>query len=353
MSVYGASGRPEGPVALFLLVSSLMLLPIREGAASPAFDALLKSSDASLIMEWGKYHQYGVRVSQSIDRAIQLYCASARLGLVEAQLRLGEIYSQGVSGKQDDVLAASWLLQASAGESTQAIRMLARWDLSTTEFPSEPDCVTSDRMVARKLPPARPVTVTAAVQTAPEPITPKLVGPNPRRADIVALVEQLAPSYRLDPELVLAVIEVESNFNPKARSHKHAQGLMQLIPATAKRFGVADPYDPHENVRGGMAYLRWLLDHFNGDLRLALAGYNAGEGAVQRHGGVPPYRETQDYVRRVAKVLGIAEDRLGTHAHDTPQPTPRGSIWTNGREVGPDTPLGDWESRFFETAASG
>lgn len=114
-----------------------------------------------------------------------------------------------------------------------------------------------------------------------------------------AIVEALAPSYGLDPALVLAVIAVESNFQPKAVSPKNAQGLMQLIPATAHRFGVSDPFDPAENVRGGVRYLRWLLDYFNGNLVHALAGYNAGEKAVDRHRGVPPYQETQHYVRAV------------------------------------------------------
>lgn len=121
---------------------------------------------------------------------------------------------------------------------------------------------------------------------------------------MTGLVRELAPQYALDPKLVLAVIEAESSFNPKARSPKNAQGLMQLIPATAKRFGVGDPWDPEQNLRGGMAYLRWLLDHFNGDIKLALAGYNAGERAVERHGGIPPYAETQRYVKRIVKRLG-------------------------------------------------
>ena len=91
---------------------------------------------------------------------------------------------------------------------------------------------------------------------------------------------------------MLEVVRAESNFDPRARSHKGALGLMQLIPATARRFGVDDPLEPAQNLRGGMAYLRWLLERFDGDLRLALAGYNAGEEAVERHGGVPPYAET-------------------------------------------------------------
>jgi soluble lytic murein transglycosylase-like protein len=132
--------------------------------------------------------------------------------------------------------------------------------------------------------------------------------PHPATGEIASLVRSLAPRYRLDPNLVLAVVEAESNFNPKAKSHKNAQGLMQLIPATAERFGVNDVWDPEQNLRGGMAYLRWLLDHFDGDVKLALAGYNAGEKAVERHGGVPPYKETQSYVKRIMRRLGAQRD---------------------------------------------
>ena len=352
MDVHGAMCGRTGSLHLLLLIVSCFLLPTPGGAATPAVADLLGSSDPNLLMNWGKRYQYGAGAPQSIDRAIELYCAAARLGHTDAQFRLGEIYSRKLAGKRDEVLAAAWLLKA-AGKSRSAKQLLARWDLSGAAFPSEPDCVLSDRMVSRTLP--RPLPVTAAAAKPPEvkpvePVKPRFVGPNPRREEIAALVQQLAPSYRLDPDLVLAVIEVESNFNHRAVSAKQAQGLMQLIPATARRFGVADPYDPHENVRGGMAYLRWLLDHFNGDLKLALAGYNAGEKAVERHGGVPPYAETQAYVRRVANVLGVTEDRLGAHA--APPATPAG-IWTSGQMPRGRVPEGDWESRFFETGVSG
>src|SRR5690606_8467899 len=102
-----------------------------------------------------------------------------------------------------------------------------------------------------------------------------------------------------DPRLVLAVLRTESNFDPLARSPKNAQGLMQLIPATAERFAVRNAFDPVDNLRGGIRYLRWLLSYFQGDVTLALAGYNAGEGAVDRARGVPPYRETRAYVQRI------------------------------------------------------
>ncbi|MCW4453817.1 lytic transglycosylase domain-containing protein [Flavobacterium sp. MXW15] len=109
-----------------------------------------------------------------------------------------------------------------------------------------------------------------------------------------------AREFGVEEAVVRAVIHAESAFNPTALSRAGAQGLMQLMPPTARRFGVTDSYDASQNIRGGVQYLSWLLKRFNGNLTLAAAGYNAGEGAVDRHGGVPPYRETQYYVQRVA-----------------------------------------------------
>lgn len=140
---------------------------------------------------------------------------------------------------------------------------------------------------------------------------PDLV-PEPSRKQIEQWVQNLAPEYELEPELVLAVIAVESTFNPRARSHKNAHGLMQLIPATARRFGVSDIHDPLENLKGGMAYLQWLKGKFKGNLDLVLAGYNAGEGAVRRFGGIPPYKETQRYVKRVRRGYLEARERLAS-----------------------------------------
>lgn len=111
---------------------------------------------------------------------------------------------------------------------------------------------------------------------------------------------------RVSPALALAVIAVESAGRGDAISHAGAQGLMQLIPATAARFGVEDAFDTSQNIQGGIAYLHWLLDHFGGDVVLALAGYNAGEGAVRRNGGVPPFAETRDYVPKVLAAWQVA-----------------------------------------------
>ncbi len=117
---------------------------------------------------------------------------------------------------------------------------------------------------------------------------------------IDALVQEAAALNGLDPCLILSIMRAESAFNRSAVSPKGAMGLMQLMPATATRFGVRDFFDPRENVLGGSRYLRWLLDRFSGDVRLALAGYNAGEGAVEFYGyRIPPFLETQNYVRTI------------------------------------------------------
>lgn len=120
-----------------------------------------------------------------------------------------------------------------------------------------------------------------------------------------------AREFGVEEAVVRAIIHAESAFNPTALSRAGAQGLMQLMPPTARRFGVTDSYDVSQNIRGGVQYLSWLLKRFNGNLTLAAAGYNAGEGAVDRHGGVPPYSETQYYVQRVAQLADRYRGELG------------------------------------------
>ena len=129
------------------------------------------------------------------------------------------------------------------------------------------------------------------------------------RPEIDGLIETHAQRQSLDPALVRAVVDVESSYDPAARSGKGAMGLMQLMPATARSLQVDNPYDPEENLRGGTTYLRGLLDRFGGDLELALAGYNAGPAAVDRYRGLPPYPETHDYVDRVLRVFRGEEPR--------------------------------------------
>jgi soluble lytic murein transglycosylase-like protein len=120
------------------------------------------------------------------------------------------------------------------------------------------------------------------------------------------LIEQNAAAHGVSSHLVRAVIQQESAFNPRARSHKGAMGLMQLMPATATELGVSDPYDPSENIRAGVTYLKGLLVKFAQNVELALAAYNAGPTAVQRYGAIPPYRETRDYVTRIKTAVDAA-----------------------------------------------
>ena len=140
--------------------------------------------------------------------------------------------------------------------------------------------------------------------------------------DISNLVEQTANRLEIDPQLVDAIIKVESEYNPRAVSSKGAMGLMQLIPETAQRFGVANPFDPQDNIQGGVSYLKYLLDLFGGDLPRSLAAYNAGEGAVQRWGGIPSYPETKDYVRKVTHIYKSASSPRGAQAAGYKPPAP-------------------------------
>jgi soluble lytic murein transglycosylase-like protein len=123
------------------------------------------------------------------------------------------------------------------------------------------------------------------------------------QAGMDAFIKKVAAKYNVSPDLVAAVIEAESEFNPRAVSRRGARGLMQLMPKTAKSLGVDDPFDPRENIEAGVRHLRALMDRFGDNLPLVLAAYNAGEVAVIKHRGVPPYRETRAYVKRILKRL--------------------------------------------------
>ncbi len=125
-------------------------------------------------------------------------------------------------------------------------------------------------------------------------------------------IHEISLQYDVDPTLVQAVIQVESAFNPSAVSRKGAGGFMQLMPRTASALGVFDRFDPRENIRGGVRHLRYLLDRYRGNVALAIAAYNAGEGAVDFHRGIPPYPETEQYVQRVFRQADVSEVRGGS-----------------------------------------
>ena len=165
-------------------------------------------------------------------------------------------------------------------------------------------------------PPPQPETAPAPVPPAPQ------VAPQPAPSPLHlldthgipagpfgSLIYEVAARYSLNPDLVAAIVRVESSFNPRARSRKGACGLMQLLPETALRFGLRrkDLFDPAKNLEAGARYLRWLADRFGHDPVRVLAAYNAGEGAVERYGGVPPFKETRRYVDRIFSLLGLAQ----------------------------------------------
>jgi soluble lytic murein transglycosylase-like protein len=143
-----------------------------------------------------------------------------------------------------------------------------------------------------------PVVSAAPVETIPEDI------PLSGDCDLDWIIFHAGEKAGVDPRFIHAVIQQESKYNPKAVSPVGAKGLMQMMPATAERFGLKDPFDPTANVEAGTKYLKWLLKRFDGDVSLALAGYNAGEGSVDKYKGVPPYSETQNYVKKIVSHYG-------------------------------------------------
>jgi len=147
------------------------------------------------------------------------------------------------------------------------------------------------------------------------------------------IVREAAERHKVDPALVKAVITTESGWNPHAVSPKGAVGLMQLIPETAQRYGVGNSFDPAQNVEGGTSYLKWLLDRYKGDLTKTLAAYNAGEHAVDLIGGVPAFRETQQYVRKVTNAYFRSDSDRGTKLWSPPPPPVRREVDSTGRIV--------------------
>ncbi|MCA1616007.1 MAG: lytic transglycosylase domain-containing protein, partial [Acidobacteria bacterium] len=161
---------------------------------------------------------------------------------------------------------------------------------------------------------AAPDALTATMPSAATVLSPNapakaLDGYTTGDAKVDAFIASSGTRHGVDPVLLYAIMHRESAFKKRALSHKGARGLMQLMPGTAARFGVRDIFDPAQNIEGGARYMSWLLRRFDGDVRLALAGYNAGEGAVDKYGRrVPPYRETQEYVRRISERYALMRD---------------------------------------------
>ncbi|HPT49039.1 MAG TPA: transglycosylase SLT domain-containing protein [Accumulibacter sp.] len=258
--------------AAFVVCGVLSALPV--GAADSP-----KEADAERLLALRKEalsYEHGEGVAKDGARAAKLYCDGARLGDAEAQYSLGWMYANGRGVDRNDALAAYFFGLAAKQGHAQSQKMQRFVGEASSEVP---ECMR---------PPAIPEEPAEVIRPTSE-----------AQKKVIALVNQLAPQYGVSPRLALAVIRTESNFNAAALSNKNAQGLMQLIPDTSARFNVKQPLDPEQNIRGGLAYLRWLLAYFEGDVSLVAAAYNAGEGAVNRYRGVPPYAETRGYVKRI------------------------------------------------------
>lgn len=228
-------------------------------------------------------------------KAAGLYCEASRMGSAEAQFRLGMLYAFGRGVPKDRGLGASLFSVAASQGHFEAQKMLETINYTTTQLP---------RCVMEAVLPEKGAASLAVAQNATGGIDTYIAALPESKRWIVDLVSTLAEWNMVDPKLVLSVITVESNFQIKAQSPKAAMGLMQLIPATADRFNVKNAYDATQNIKGGVAYLRWLLSYFRGDVTLAVAAYNAGENAVDRHQGIPPYKETRQYVQKVIGLYG-------------------------------------------------
>ena len=282
------------PVAALTVQSVDAIAPPPAPASTLA--AGLTAAPSPLVAQAIAY-EHGEGVPKDPARAAALYCEAARAGDPDALFNLGWMYANGRGIARDYDVAASLFARAAAAGHGQAQKVLPLFRAGQGALP---DCL-------REGP--------ATVAGVPYDIVRAEIDPfgdlPPYKKAIADVVNKVAPAYGIEPRLALAVIAVESNFDHMARSQKDARGLMQLIPETALRFKVRNAYDIRDNVRGGLSYLRWLLAYYRGEVRLAAAAYNAGEGAVDRYGGVPPYAETRDYVNRV-----LALFRSERHPYD-------------------------------------
>ena len=259
---------------------------------APAALAIDEARIAQAFAEQARYlaaeavsYEHGEGVPRDQAYAARLYCESARLGDAQAMYSLGWMYANGRGIERNDAYANTLFAMASFAGDALAARMQR---MTGSYTGAVPDCLHTP----------------AAIVQQRWPVDALIARLSAERQAIARLLTDLAPQYGIEPALALAIGLTESALNPQALSPRNAMGVMQLIPETAVRFNVSRPYDPEQNIRGGLAYLRWLLAYFEGDIAFVAAGYNAGEGAVDRYRGVPPYRETQAYVDRILRHVG-------------------------------------------------
>ncbi len=261
-------------------------------------------------------------------KAANLYCEASRYGSAEAVYRLGMLYAFGRGVPQNRDYAANLFGIASVNGHFEAQKMLETIEIKTNDTPP---CVTE--VVAPEHAPAH---LFAKVES---PAIDAYIASLPKNKRwVVDLVETIADWHKVDSKLVLSIITAESNFKVAAASNKEAQGLMQLIPATAERFNVKNAFNASQNIKGGVKYLRWLLSYFRGDVALTVAAYNAGEGAVDKYHGIPPYPETKAYVKKVMALYANNRHDFDASLTDaspalTARPVKMNSRQVNSRQV--------------------
>lgn len=283
-------------VAAMLATTSQALIAAEDEPDVPEGSALkaVVADHARYLTDLAVAHEHGEGVEREPARAAALYCESARLGNVDAMYSLGWMYANGRGLERNDAYAGTLFAMAAFFGHPQADQMRR---YTGDYVGAVPDCL--------QPPPDESSDPGWSAET-------HIAALSAQRKQLARLVVDLSAEYAISPRLALAIALTESNLDAEAVSPKNAMGVMQLIPDTAARFNVRKPFDPEENIRGGLAYLRWLLAYFRGDIALAAAGYNAGERAVDRYRGVPPYAETQAYV---ARILAFMQRRK--HAYDS------------------------------------